>query len=191
MYCNNCGKEITENVKFCTHCGAKLEDTSNKPLSSDRNAPISKIGLSKIVGFIPIILMAILGIMFLSTAISRWQGNADAFDWTSDSAKMLGIILHWGIMGVFLGTCIECICNYVGKGMRGEILVTNSISLFVLAIVLQIGHWIFNDWDTKDMSIIMYRIFGTYTDLIGVSIFFAIVMFIVGVLLVKINNSGK
>ena len=189
MYCDKCGKEVTGNVKFCTNCGAKLEEMPTKHPTNGYRGDMSKTSTSKIIGFIPIILMAILGIMFMSTGISHFQGNVDAFDWTSNSAKAVGIILHWGIMCVFLGTCVECIFNFLGRGMKGEILITNGITIFVFALLLQIGHWIFNDWNSEDMSIIMYRVLGTYTNLIGVSIFFAIILFVIGILLMKISDT--
>jgi hypothetical protein len=28
MYCNQCGKELTDNSKFCNYCGARLEQDS-------------------------------------------------------------------------------------------------------------------------------------------------------------------
>ena len=29
MYCNNCGKEIADNYKFCAYCGASVESPNN------------------------------------------------------------------------------------------------------------------------------------------------------------------
>jgi predicted amidophosphoribosyltransferase len=29
MNCPNCGKEVNENQKFCSHCGTKLKDNEN------------------------------------------------------------------------------------------------------------------------------------------------------------------
>jgi uncharacterized membrane protein YvbJ len=31
-YCSHCGKELTENTKFCTSCGTKIEIPKEKPL---------------------------------------------------------------------------------------------------------------------------------------------------------------
>lgn len=33
MYCTNCGKEIAEGSKFCTYCGAKVQQSPEPPVS--------------------------------------------------------------------------------------------------------------------------------------------------------------
>ena len=43
MYCNNCGKEVADNMKFCIHCGAKIE-AADKPAPKGADAKCSRCG---------------------------------------------------------------------------------------------------------------------------------------------------
>lgn len=42
MYCKKCGKEISENMKFCTYCGAVQDDASSSVYSQPVNVHDSK-----------------------------------------------------------------------------------------------------------------------------------------------------
>ena len=41
MFCQNCGKQIPENAKFCNHCGAA--QVSNAAQKTSRNSSGSRI----------------------------------------------------------------------------------------------------------------------------------------------------
>lgn len=76
MYCNSCGKKVTEGLQYCEYCGAKMEQTSKqdgpiinytKPMqntaaskqvsvSKSKNGIIFAIGLCAIVAFLVVLL---------------------------------------------------------------------------------------------------------------------------------------
>ena len=35
MICNNCGKELSENAKFCWSCGASIEPAAAAPIADE------------------------------------------------------------------------------------------------------------------------------------------------------------
>ena len=63
----------------------------------------------------------------------------------------------------------------------------NEYSYFFCGIFLWLGEAIFNDWTNDDMTIVFYRIFSTYKELIGITMIFAFVIFICGILIEKMD----
>lgn len=67
MWCKNCGSEIEPGAKFCTACGAKVDDNPQTPMNEDqeivKQAPVKKSKNSKIIfGVIAgILILAIVG----------------------------------------------------------------------------------------------------------------------------------
>ena len=63
MYCRKCGKEISEDMKFCSHCGAPQETPSTSAALRQGNEPKQKKkGFSKVViTGIAVAAMALLG----------------------------------------------------------------------------------------------------------------------------------
>lgn len=187
MYCNKCGKEIPNNVRFCTYCGEATENNnitynSNSEYRPDANT-LNAAG-KNLIGYIGLAFLAILSVIYLGLAIKSFGGNNDAFDWVSSGYKTLGILLHWGIPAIAVLDCLACAANYI-KQRNGSTLIGGSITIGIGGIFLLILSKVFSDWDTEDISIVMYRIFTTYGGLASVTIFFAIMLFIVGILLIK------
>lgn len=61
MYCNNCGKEVADNMKFCTHCGQELIKQNNVSNMSKPKKHFPKFALfSAVAG----ILILCLGVIF-------------------------------------------------------------------------------------------------------------------------------
>ena len=162
MYCNKCGKEIEGNVKFCTLCGEKIEQIET--LISTQNAtPSSKTGIgNNLFNVVSMLLFGILAFTYLVTAFKSFEGNQDAFEWLSDGYKTTGMILHWVISLVVLCDCLQGIN---GNVKNKSLAVSSAISLIVITSLIWIGKMICNDFEFEDMSILLYRLFGTYGQL--------------------------
>lgn len=229
MYCNKCGKEIADNVDFCTYCGAKIETVGQPTVQKKVVMKCSKCGKvvesgmkfcthcggevvaseqtvevennvrstasaaastlnnagKNFVASISMILIAVLGLIYLVTAIKTFGGNCDAFDWISDGYKTLGIVLHWGICAVFVVDCAQCLFKVLKLGNKGKHIIQTSISLLITTFLLWIGSLIWNDFEFEDISIVLYRIFGTYGQITAISFVLLIICLICGVLCVK------
>lgn len=72
MWCKNCGSEIEPGAKFCTACGAKVDDNPETPMNEEQDlnnqasvnqAPVKKSKISKIIfGIIAgILILALVG----------------------------------------------------------------------------------------------------------------------------------
>lgn len=71
MYCDKCGKEIKDDVKFCRYCGALMEaQSSNHPEGGHRKAKMSEAeaydAKRKMFGIVAIIVFAVLLVIALS-----------------------------------------------------------------------------------------------------------------------------
>lgn len=70
MWCKNCGSEIEPGAKFCTACGAKVDDNPETPMNEEQDlnnqAPVKKSKNSKIIfGIIAgILILALVGFGF-------------------------------------------------------------------------------------------------------------------------------
>ena len=67
MRCNNCGKELPDNLRFCTSCGTEIKRTNNNQLSGKNN--LEKEGQSSSMNkgkyLIPAIVVVLIGISTL------------------------------------------------------------------------------------------------------------------------------
>lgn len=227
MYCNKCGKEITGNVSFCTHCGEKINIVQHETkkdyvsvctkcgqtvegnmkycthcggeiekreantvaeknhVSASSVTPVLNNAAKNFVGLIGVALMGILALVYLVTAIKGFEGNLDAFDWTSDTFKTLGIVFHWGICAISVAECVNCVVRVMTSGVKGKHLIQTSISMLVTTILIWIGTMIWNDFGSDDLSIIMYRVVGTYEQLISTSFVLLVIALICGVMCSK------
>lgn len=73
MYCNRCGREISETVKFCPYCGTKQE---KKP--HDGNPPEKHSGGSspRLAGvLIGLVVISLIVVILLAVKVVRWDGN--------------------------------------------------------------------------------------------------------------------
>lgn len=162
MYCNKCGKEVEGNVKFCTSCGERIEQIGT-PISTQNATPSSIAGIgSNLFNIVSMILFGILAFTYLVTAVKSFEGNQDAFEWLSDGYKTTGMILHWVISLVVLCDCLQGIN---GNVKNKSLAVSSAISLIVITSLIWIGKMICNDFEFEDMSILLYRLFGTYGQL--------------------------
>ena len=132
MYCSKCGKEIKDNEKFCSHCGAGYIKRVN--VANELNFQRGNISTKIILNFLPFILVSILGILYYKNCISYLDKNMDAFDWVNSSAKTIGIIFHWGIPIIFSSVCIEYIVKCISQKMNVKMLVCMRTSIHIFFV---------------------------------------------------------
>ncbi len=230
MYCNNCGKEVAENMKFCTHCGALIEKVNQPTIHNNAGTKCSNCGKNvekgvmfctycgakiipsrdeiknnvklihstgvdstkvfskNLIVLISEILLVIFGIIYLVIGIKSFEGNSDAFDWVSDSYRTYGILLHWGICAIFLFDCIQGLLNIIKHSDKGVRILQTSIPLLTTTFLVWIGSLIWKDFEFEDLSIVLYRIFGTYGEVTAVSFILGIIILICGFLCAKIEQ---
>lgn len=69
MKCNQCGAEISSNIKFCTKCGAELSENSQPP----------KKKLKK--GMLLVLIIIFIALLFwLGMGLTRWLWSAPSSD---------------------------------------------------------------------------------------------------------------
>lgn len=192
MKCSKCGKVVKNGVKFCTHCGGEIVPSEQTVEIENNVRSTTSVAAStlnnagkNLVASVSMILIAVLGLIYLVTAMTMFGGNCDAFDFTGDSYKMLGIVLHWGICAVFVVNCAQCLFKVLTSGSKGKHILQSSISLLITTSMLWIGSLIWNDFEFEDMSIVLYRIFGTYGQITSISFVLLIICLICGVLCEK------
>lgn len=164
MYCNNCGKELRENLNFCTTCGKKIKQIETESPTFRTGSSVAATVDNRIFDIISAILFSILAITYLITAFDTFEGNMDAFDWLSDKHKQLGVFFHWFICLSFILDCMQGIIGVVRKKQMSVYLC--FVSLIVTTTILWIGSMIYNDFIfDEDTSILLYRLFGAYDQL--------------------------
>lgn len=189
--CSKCGQNADTNMKFCNHCGGEiikkdvLQVVGNGKVSESSNSTVLNDSAKSFVAFIGAALMGILAILYLVTAIKGFEGNNDAFEWIEDSYKILGIFLHWGICAISVAECMNCVAKVFKSEVKGKYLIGTSFSMLMTTIMIWIGTLIWNDFNFEDLSIVLYRIFGTYGQLLSKSFVITIIVFICGMLCAK------
>lgn len=77
MYCPNCGKEIDDNAKFCSYCGANLEEDNKKQTEKEENSNITKQDNNQAKKpNVYIIVIAILAIALIGAVVMLLSNNA-------------------------------------------------------------------------------------------------------------------
>ncbi len=188
MYCGQCGKEIKDNSKFCPYCGDKNMVQGNVSSRKEINLPDKNGYVNPIFSIIPLILASILLFRYYGVAFSRIDANKDAFYWVSDSAEMAGIILHWLVPITPTISYVEYLVKCIKSKMNVKFYNCTSLgmSMFIWGGMLWIGRMIYEDWSSNnDMSIVLYRIFSTYRELISITMLFAVIVFVCGALIGK------
>lgn len=68
MFCKNCGKEIEDNVKFCSYCGYnfQIETTTNKIINTDKEDKLKVASTLNVVSLIITLCLSFLLIFMLS-----------------------------------------------------------------------------------------------------------------------------
>lgn len=137
-------------------------------------------------------MLAILAIKFINTGMDRWDGNLDAFYWVNDSDATLGKIMHWLIVIIVAGTCIECGFYVLAQKKPASLLIKNGFSVFSYGILLKFGNTVFDDWAfDDDMSIVLYRIFGTYEEHVKITIYIGLILVGIGFFLLKVVQKAN
>lgn len=187
MYCGKCGREIPDDAGFCPHCG---NATGNIAGNKSKGTSLKLSGMQQIAGGISVIIWIILDFAFFITCLSHYSSNMDAFDWVSDTAKMMGIIVYFLMAAAVLPDCIKAIKRFLDKKQDGVTLIANGVSTLLYAFALQICSWLFNDWSNSDISIVLYRIFGTYKGMVVPLVLAAVAFFVLGAV-VMCGNKEK
>lgn len=143
MYCGKCGREIPDDAGFCPCCG---NATGNIAGDKSKGTSLNLSGMQQIAGGISVIIWIILDFSFFFICLSHYNSNMEAFDWVSDTAKMLGVIFYFLIAAAVLPDCIKAIKKFLEKKQDGIALIANGVSTLLYALLLQIGRWLFNDW---------------------------------------------
>lgn len=185
MFCNNCGKEISDKALFCTYCGAKT-DNSVRAAGRKSNLGDSR-GAYIMIGSV---ISAIVAVSFLVCACIMAGDNNSMFEWFDGSGKAAGYILHWGICILVIAQ--STIFIYLLRKKTNILLcVKFGILLAIEGIVFKILEAVFdNDNFLRDeISVVLYRIFDkTYNNVAWLAIIMGVLLFISGILMQRKTN---
>lgn len=181
MFCNNCGKEISEKALFCTYCGEKTDHSAKtaRGKSGMGNSGGNYIIISSVISII-------VAVSFLLSACITAEKNNDIFEWF-DSAKVVGYLMHWGICMLMIAQSAALIFLLMKK--NGTFLHTKfGVAMAAEGVLFKILEIIFdNDNMMRDeFSVVLFRIFGrTYNNAAWVAIIMGVLLIISGTLMQK------
>ena len=143
MFCKNCGNEIEENVRFCSHCGYnfQIETTTNKIINTDKENKLNAALVLNIVSLV-IALTVIFGIPFFTDLVYPMAGDNSDMAMLCSSAMIMAIITS--VVGVFVKYAlskrmsnIKCAYIYLIIALITTILtLVGSFFLFPLMVCL-------------------------------------------------------
>lgn len=103
MFCKNCGKEIEDNVKFCSYCGYnfQIETTTEKIISSKMDSKL-KVGFT--LNFVSLIIALTI---FLGASYVLGQAGIDEYTKGFSYAliPMLAVVLT-SVLGFYVKTAL-------------------------------------------------------------------------------------
>lgn len=200
MFCGKCGTRMEDGTKFCPKCGNGAEQMNadvRESFSEKGYIAPPKTSLSEVqrkVGWISVIAYIVLSITFLKTMKSYYNSNMDAFDLLSDTNKTIAVFIYWMIPVSVICKCIFTISKYNTLNKKGVVLTNNGVWILVCGIILKLGRIIFDDWDwwsDSDTTLIPYRIFGTYSKVINVTLVIGILIIALGIWLQKYEGKAE
>ncbi len=110
MYCIHCGKQVTDNSKFCPYCGGALPQEVKKPAQS-APTPVQKNNLLAIIGFI---LSFVEGVAGLICSIIAYKKADKDFNGDKKNFALVGIIISSvSIVSEILAAIFFCIYGYL------------------------------------------------------------------------------
>lgn len=187
MFCSKCGKEIPDNVAFCTFCGEKNNNGFRVVKKESKS-----VTLGRCFEIIAAIISVVLAIGVVRIAYVWFGSNQEAFYWCDSSGKLFGRCLHWGICILF---CVESIVflRLLKKRAGKYMPIQFGAALVLEGIVFEVLGRAFNDWTGTDRSIVLFRVFGlTYSNIVGFTIWMGILLIICGiVVLYEFTRDGK
>jgi len=137
-YCPKCGNEITEEMTFCTNCGASLKEGFKAPGSERYGSEAGatehlslafNLAMAKPMIFAPAIIAAIISFIISRASIALvgpqwtlWQGNPFAVP------VDMGLFLSASILGI-IGGIIGWILNFASIDMSRDAYVDEPLNL--------------------------------------------------------------
>ena len=98
--CPECGKEISDESKYCIHCGKPMVKKPNETQSSISVVNNSSKVFSVIMGCI----LEIFGvIIFFSFDIKATEFGGDFYTYSYKAIYYIAIALRWGLTGILFG----------------------------------------------------------------------------------------
>lgn len=126
MFCNNCGKEISSNQKFCSYCGA--ENLALDPISKKEQAIVDDYEYDEILTFLSNAKKLETEKYTLQQIIIRIKKNINSLNYKDQikqeegndiGFKSLALPLYAAMIGVVIWIFRGC-SNIVENGARGE-----------------------------------------------------------------------
>ena len=195
MYCTNCKAKMKDENCFCGNCGTQKIFITNKKKSSlnQQSRYMKEIDSTSegnranpVFSVIPFILVSTLMYRFLEFSFYYIDSNKRAFAWLGEIEETTGYILHWIIPLMLSSICIDYIskCILTKMNVNKNVCTKLSISMFTFGSVLWSANIVYDDWSyNDDMSIVLYRISGIYGQLANMTILFASIIFVCGILI--------
>lgn len=95
MYCKNCGTELPEGTRFCTHCGT--DQNTTRPVCTVPDRPNTNLILAILVTICCCVPFGIVGIVYASRVDSAW--NTGHYE---DARKFSRLARNWSLWGIAL-----------------------------------------------------------------------------------------
>lgn len=176
-------------MRFCTKCGAHINNAP-KPVYTPKTYG-SPVSMSKIICSIPLILLAVMGIVFFYTAISDYDSASLAFDFVGDSEGVMGVCLYWILLFIYLSFSVETNINYWAKQKNPSVVIANAVPLIVISIFMYVFDSVIDHMSVSSTQIVISRCIYTYIDLMPFAIVTGVVMFIFGILSAAMENGTR
>lgn len=164
MFCSRCGKQIEDGSKFCQYCGSAQEikeyDSSEKVTHSPvlvkekRGIVFGMSVVDLIIAGLYVVAVFLWGNIFFKNLKGTWQ----TFSFIDTDTKFLGIVLFIIPCIFILSLCIIGILGIKNKHYHMSI----GIIIAVVALLMKIGTYFFDEMAIQSFKVIFYRIFQTY-----------------------------
>jgi uncharacterized RDD family membrane protein YckC/type II secretory pathway pseudopilin PulG len=115
MYCANCGKELSQDAKFCQFCGASKDGTTAQTFATAVSAPVRQYGVASIgTRFINFILDRIFGYIFVIIVVALFAAMF-AFDTENNPGRtfILGLFALIGYYVLFEGVWQKTLGKFI------------------------------------------------------------------------------
>lgn len=170
MFCNNCGNEIDDDVKFCTKCGKRIETKNTEKAVPGVGGLLLNMPVLKITG---IALLAVVSLIYLINMF----GMFDSFESWADTYDMGFFMVLFVLLG--LVPLIQFVMALVTYKKTAGVLVRTSISFLITIVVIFIWAELLKDnfMDSKT-TYLTYLLMETHAKSVGINVVMTVISLI-------------
>lgn len=181
MFCNKCGKQNKDGVRFCAYCGAELNPSqTSKTVEQEKNREVRSVSsVGKAAGlkasdYILIALSVILVLIWADLFFSNYEITEMAFDWLGDD-RVQGILCYVFFFAMIAAVAVAVIIDIFKRKYH----VSLGVTAAAISLIVGVGKQVYDEVSFDTWELIWFRVFRVYGEIWIVSLVISVLLTVV------------